>query len=396
MTCRSERQHPIPAARQEEALTLDEARQHARGILPGVAPWPESQEPETVWGIEADASFPVPELVLFVFRRLLDVEPYGPGEKMRWGVAFRYRGRGFAFEYRKFGLRLLFETGPEEEARAITGDLLDRTQRAVRTAENVLEAVAQDEAHHGSVAVANLYGKLHGAYAFFRRKARDSYRAPPPGPKRDRRGRQYWPFMQSQREGGYFASAMMDAYFSALEHLAVIAFAFSDRDASGGQLLDFLGLSLSDKLKEFLSPHEDPVARRELEELRELRETWRNPLAHGGIGKGVGSLFFHIPGVGTVPARLTGVKNSIHFHPIVPLTQETFERVCRRFDHLDLYLSRRSPWRQALAWARSGLDVAFDPNHRAEYRAAAANRTLLREFIEVTSHIADNHANMDY
>lgn len=377
-------------------MTLEEARKHARGILPSITAWPEDHAPETAWSRSAQDLFPVPELVLFVFRYLLDVEPYGPWEKMRWGVRFLYRGRGFAFELRKFGLALVHEVGPEEEVRTLTEDLLDRTQRAVRMAENVLEAVALDEAQHGSVAVANLYGKLRDAYVFFRRKARDSFRAPPPGPKRDRRGREYWPFMQNEREGGYFASAMMDAYFSTLEHLAVIAFAFSDKDASEGRLLDFLGLSLSDKLKEFLSPHEDPVARRELEELRELRETWRNPLAHGGIEKGVGSLFFHIPGVGTVPARLAGVKNSIHFHPIVPLAQETFERVCRGFDHLDLYLSRRSPWRPALAWARCGLNVAFDPNYRAKYRAAAADRTLLREFITVMSRIADDHTNMDY
>jgi hypothetical protein len=377
-------------------LTLDEARKHASGILPGVTPWPEDHAPEKAWSREADALFPVPELVLFVFRYLLDVEPYGPWEKMRWGVAFLFRGRAFAFELRKFGLTLVHEAGPEEEVRTFTRDLLDRTHRAVQMAENVLEAVAQDEARQGAVAVANLYRKLHDAYVFFRRKARDSFRAPTPGPKRDRRGREYWPFMENEREGGYYASGMMDAYFSNLEHLAVIAFAFSERDASDGRLLDFLGLSLSDKLKELLSPHEDPVARRELERLRELRETWRNPLAHGGIEKGVGSLFFHIPGVGTVPARLTGVKNSIHFHPIVPLAQETFERVCRAFDHFDLFLSRRSPWRPALAWARTGLNVAFDPKYRARYRAASADRTVLREFIRVMCRIADDHTNMDY
>lgn len=315
---------------------------------------------------------------------------------MRWGVSFLYRGRGFAFELRKFGLTLVHEVGPDEDVRTVTEDLLDRTQRVVRMAENVLQAVAQDEARHGSVAVANLYGKLRGSYVFFRRKARESFRAPPPGPKRDRRGREFWPFMQNEREGAHFASAMMDTYFSTLEHLAVIAFAFSDREASEGRLLDFLGLSLADKLKELLAPHQDAVARRQLEQLRELRETWRNPLAHGGIEKGVGSLFFHIPGIGMVPARLTGVKNSIHFHPVVTLVQETFERVCLGFDRFDLFLSRRSPWRAALAWARSGLNVAFGPEYRAKYRAAAADRAVLREFIEGMSRIADDHTNMDY
>lgn len=381
--------------REHRPLTLDEARQHVRGILPSVTPWPDEHNPDTEWFRPDETLFPVPELVLFVFRDLLGVDRYGPWEKMRWGVNFLYGGRGFAFELRKFGLTLVHETAPEEVVRPLAQDLLDRTQRAVRVAESVLEAVARDSAEHGEVAVANLYGKLRSAYVFFRRKARDSFRAPSPGPILDRRGREYWPFMQNEREGGYFASAMMDAYFSTLEHLAVIAFAFSDRDASQGRLLDFLGLSLSDKLRELLRPHQDAVARRHLEQLRELRETWRNPLAHGGIERGVGSLFFHIPGVGTVPARLTDVKNSIHFQ-YVPLAGDTFESVCRGFDHFDLFLSRRPPCRAALAWARSGLNVAFDPEYRAQYRAAAADRTALREFIQVMSRIADDHTNMDY
>jgi hypothetical protein len=376
-------------------LTLEEARQHARGILPSIAPWPDGHNPDTKWVRPAEELFPVPELVLFVFRDLLGVERYGPWEKMRWGVCFIYRGRGIALELRKFGLTLVHEAGPDEEVRPLVQDLLDRTQRAVRVAENVLDSVAHEAAERGAVAVANVYRKLRDAYVFFRRKARDSFAAPPPGPQRDRRGREFWPFMQNEREGGYFASAMMDAYFSTLEHLAVIAFAFSERNASEGRLLEFLGLSLADKLKELLSPHEDPVARRELEQLRELRETWRNPLAHGGIEKGVGSLFFHIPGVGTVPARLTGVTNSIHFN-ITPLAPETFESVCRGFDHFDLYLSRRSPWRPALAWGRSGLNVVFDAEYRDRYRAAAAaDRSVLRDLINLMGRIADDHTNMD-
>jgi hypothetical protein len=90
------------------------------------------------------------------------------------------------------------------------------------------------------------------------------------------------------------------------------------------------------------------------------------------------------------------VKNSIHFHPVVPLAQEMFERVCRGFDHFDLFLSRRSPWRPALAWARTGLNVAFDPKYRARYRAASVDRTELRAFIRVMCRIVDDHTNMGY
>jgi hypothetical protein len=377
-------------------MNVEEARRHVRGILPNVTSMPGDFAVPRGWMEPDQDMFPVPELVLFVFRDLLGLRRYGPMEKMRWGVAFLFNGLGFAFEYRKFGLTLVHEDRPGGEAQGAVADLLDRTRRAVRVAERVLESTAQTAAAAGEVAVANQYRSLRDAYRFFRRKARDAYRAPDPEPTRDAKGRVVsFPFMQQEREGGYFSSAMMDAYFSTLEHLAVIAFAFSGDDASEGGLLDFLSCSLSDKLKKLLSPHVDSRAKRELELLRDVRETWRNPLAHGGIERGVGSLFFHVPGLGTMPARLSGVRNSIHFH-LTPVAQETFESVCRRFDRFDLFLSARKEWVFALAWGRTGLPVRFDQQGRAEYQAASGDRAALEELITETAHWADYHANMEY
>lgn len=374
----------------------DEARRHVAGILPNVVPIPDDFAAPRAWSEPGPDMFPVPELVLFVFRDLLGIEGYGPFEKMRWGVAFLFNRHGFAFEYRKFGLTLAHEDKPGREAAALIEDLLDRTRRAVRVAERVLESSAQAAAATGEVAVANHYRSLRDAYRFFRRRARDAYGAPDPEPTRDAQGRIVsFPFMQQEREGGYFSSAMMDAYFSTLEHLAVIAFAFSGKDVTGGRLLDFLSCSLSDKLKKLLSPHTDARAKRELELLRDVRETWRNPLAHGGIEKGVGSLLFRVPGLGTVPAGLSGVRNSIHFH-LTPVAPETFESVCRRFDRFDLFLSTRMPWIPALAWGRTGLSVRFDQQGRAEYRAASTNRAALKGLIIETARWADYHSNMEY
>ena len=53
--------------------------------------------------------FPLPQLLHFGFTRLLDLQTYGPEEKLLWGICFDYCGGMFGFEHRKFGLRVRCE-----------------------------------------------------------------------------------------------------------------------------------------------------------------------------------------------------------------------------------------------------------------------------------------------
>src|SRR6266436_5127269 len=104
-------------------MTLDEARRHAAGLFaelrsPAASSLVEvgRREGEGLGFLEqlnamTPPGFPFPELLAFGFTQLLNVPTYGPGEKLLWGVRFRFKGVDFAFEYRKFGLRLLCDPG---------------------------------------------------------------------------------------------------------------------------------------------------------------------------------------------------------------------------------------------------------------------------------------------
>lgn len=47
--------------------------------------------------------------------------------------------------------------------------------------------------------------------------------------------------------------------------------------------------------------------------LRDIKERIRNPFAHGGTENDRGSIYCHIPGVGTIPGNMSRTKNSAHF-----------------------------------------------------------------------------------
>ncbi len=80
--------------------------------------------------------FPLPELILFGFTELLGLTPYGPEEKVRWGFEFEFRGAIFAFELRKFGLRLICEQAYVDAP--VVSEVLGRTRGLMNVVENYL------------------------------------------------------------------------------------------------------------------------------------------------------------------------------------------------------------------------------------------------------------------
>jgi hypothetical protein len=64
-----------------------------------------------------------------------------------------------------------------------------------------------------------------------------------------------------------------------------------------------------------------------LDRLHEVSETYRNTYGHGGFDKEGGSIYFHVPDVGALPARLTDVRDSPHFD-VIPVGSLDFEELC--------------------------------------------------------------------
>ena len=194
------------------------------------------------------------------------------------------------------------------------------------------------------------------------------------------------------REGGSIATAAVDAYFSSLEHLFVIAAAFIPTALEVDGLGGVLNAKWGERARRVIDLS-DAAAKKIYDRLFDIREDWRNPLAHGGFHVGGASLHFHLPGVGALPVRLRrtpdGVKAGFQLH------QQSFAEICATFDEFDRQL-RTGPTRHAVRWAESGLDVAFDRASLDEYRAATTSDEGVERLIDRENYLHDMHANMDY
>ena len=339
--------------------------------------------------------FPIPDLVFFGLTQLLDLPFYGPEEKMRWGVAFEFRGAIFAFELRKFGLRFLCEPA-NLDSRLVT-EVLGRARGLTDVVESYLaDELVPNALASGQVTVPNLYSQLDRRYLFLRAKALDAYAQPPPAPESGvSKGGSRWTRFDAgrpEREGGALATAAVDAFFSRSEFFFVVASAMREAPMVDGGLQAILMAGWQDRARLLLDLR-DPATKGLYDELVAIREEWRNPLAHGGLHVGGASLYFHVPGVAALPFRLRRTPGGVKAR--FRLNEESFESILRVFDRFDDALSV-GPLRFAKKWAESGLDVAFDEKSLSEYRGAMESDAVFGEYIEYMSGMADMHANMDY
>lgn len=368
-----------------------------------------SQVPERTWSAEtihrpARAEFPVPELLLFALRDVLGFPWTGHEEKVRWSVHCLFTNVPVSLELRKFGFTICYPKDATIDVARLCGQL----HVAVKLAEQWLQPFAQKQVEAGAVTIPNRYSEFDRRYCFFREHADAAYQqaATPPAGENAADGKEglaafdglakSWNHMMRNRtEGFYYSTAMIDAFFSRLEHQFVLLLAFRGSPLANGALKAFLAMSWDEKLKALIDVDADKDAQKVYARLKQLKERIRNPFAHGGVENDGGSLFIHIPFVGALPANFTQIRNSVQFN-FIPVEEDDHRSACEAFDSLDVTL-RSGPLAAAQSFVEASIDASFDAESLATYaRIGAAAAEEREEYFDGWHYEHDRHANMDY
>jgi hypothetical protein len=350
------------------------------------------------------AEFPVPDLVLFGLRNVLGFSWSGPEEKVRWSVYGMFTGVLVSFEMRKFGFTICVVKGANIDFKRLCGQL----QVAVKHVEGWLAPLAELQAMEGNVTIANRHNEFDSRYRFFRGLADQSYRRADKKPrsnvKRKTKDELSAVFgdltanlnhmMRAKTQAFYYSTAMVDAFFSRLEHMLVLLRAFCGTPLRNGELTGFLSMTWDDKLKALVDVDE-PAVQRLYSGLKRIKERVRNPFAHGGVENDGGSLFVHIPTVGAMPANFTQIRDSVRFN-FIPVDKDDHSSACAVFDGFEKEI-REGPLNGAYSLVASGVDPSFAAEQLATYKQVAEGAAEERE--EWCRHWHDEndrHANMDY
>ncbi|WP_313197178.1 hypothetical protein [Rhizobium sp.] len=355
--------------------------------------------------------FPVPELVLFMMRNVMEWQWSGTGEKVRWTVYGSFKGFPVFFEHRKFGFAIGMKGGDAKDRQR----LINQLKNALRHVETFLAPIAKHQVSLGQASIANRYSEFESRYRFFRENADKAYakasrkpRKSRPKPSGENEGKSDKDlvtdfvsdmtagmnrmFMANQ-EGFYYSTAMVDAYFSLLEHRLVLLRAFTGKPLAEGELLEFLGGKWDVKLNQIVS--DAALSGAHLGKMRDIKERIRNPFAHGGFENDGGSIFFHMPNVGAIPTNFSRFGNSVRFS-FIPIEQADHAELCAIFDGLDELLTTGALERPHRLMD-AGVDPAYDQFYIKKIHAAVAGSDEdMEDFLERWSREWMMHANMDY
>lgn len=373
-----------------------------------MAPFSRRDDAGDIWSgakiiaIDRD-DLPVPSLVLFVLTRTMGLVDLGMHEKTRWHVPFGFRGHRVTLALQKFGMRMYIDVakGSGESAQAIADDVVRSLKKVIRIVEKTtLADIAGQQLADANVTIANQSGRLRAMYEHFREQASAAFAAsqlPPETPEAEEGAGAFFAAVGDrigqEQSGAWETIAAVNAYFSLLEHEMVLLFAFADQDPSDGALQTFIGERWGLKFKRLFGVS-DRSTKHVYEALHAIAETYRNPYSHGGFEKGSAALWFHVPGVAAMPARLSDYRDSPHFE-VFPVQPDSFDKICATLDGTEQWL-RQGIHAHAFDWIDSGLDISFDAETRENYRDLAADAERRQAEIDHRSHLVERAANMDF
>lgn len=339
----------------------------------------------------------LPYMAFLTFILLLNFKYYGKEEKVAWSIPFIYKEKPFVIYHQKFGFRVA-SINDEKNTTDLAREMLRQLTRGIKIADGLLKPIVENDVKNGDISVVNKHYILYDSYSFFRAKAKEKFKKSEIKPQKGGLHQLTNVFNRSakyERQGFYYTTAMLDAFYSWLEHVLVLLVPFCEFKKNEDDIENLISADWTRKFNRVLKPDEDKDAHRLYNELWEIKENYRNTLAHGFFDKTRGSILVHTPVVGAIPICLSSYSNTIYYNSFHPITKDIFPKICKAFDKTEKFL-RTKKFPQPFAIIESGLDIRFDDKGLAEYKDVIRTPEETNSFIEVMSGIADDAINMDW
>lgn len=348
-----------------------------------------------------------PFIVFLMFKVIKGYPNLGMFEKILWEIPICYKGVQLVLAHKKFGFTISANQ-KKENYESIAHEAMAAIHKAIPFTEALVNPIIHEKVNQGNVTIESKYTKMRNRYLFFREKAlhgntsdteKLSALKAESGIANFKDGESYQAHfdLMSRYSSAktYYLLAMIDAYFSLLEHISILLLPFVKEIKIKEIKLDhFMGLTWKAKLRTVLQYKTNKSALRYLEILDEIKEQIRNPASHGDYYKNGSSFYVHISGTGAIPFTLTQAKQNFKFSE----SGKTFisiENIVKHFDDFDQYLETANTC-FGMMYIKKNLPVAFDSKSVATCRRRIRTEKSTKRFIADSIREIENAMNMDW
>lgn len=332
---------------------------------------------------ERELDFP-PELIELLFSSTLKFPRCEGTEKTVWTIFFLYRDIDCSFELKNIGLRLFLRSDQADKKSLATAaeEIVTKTTSALLLLEQEsLIPGGLKLIKKGKFTMENQYVNMYAMYRYFRTQAQKIYAKIN---KKSREAKNISALFKEtalmSQHGFYNSLAMMDAYFSSLEHLLVLVLPFTDPGPKPSQLFKILAMNWEEKFQLLFDIQQNATAGKHFDRLRTLRKKFHSFYAHGDIEKKDAHIYFHATEIGKTPVQLIGtaLETDLDF---LRLEKVAFEDACRLFDDVDQWLLTEKT-RFGVMFAQRGFRVSFDNKSRNLYLKAMESEESFKKMLK--------------
>ncbi|MGN7986468.1 hypothetical protein ACTJKC_03950 [Pedobacter sp. 22226] len=301
--------------------------------------------------------------------------------------------------HRKFGFQFTsFQKGAN--LTKLAKEAIKNIDNAIPFAEQLFQEEIKQKVIDGRISLSNEYRPIKERYDFFRRKAAAIYKKMNfPTPTGDALRDYEMLIMQNlltPPEASFYTVAMLDAFFSLLEHSLVLIIPFLNHGfPENNNLEQFIGMNWKGKYQYVFSKSDPKTVAHQLNALIDIKEEYRNPISHGHFHKNGNSFNVHMENLGAIPMSLSKNRGNLSYGFKLPGDKE-FKQICNVLDCFDDFIAKNKETKYGIQYIKTGFIVAFDKSSHEKYMDAMSSEKAFGNFLDYTSYQIESSANMDW
>ncbi len=222
---------------------------------------------------------PPPYIVFIIFVYLKKYSFGGQWEKVNWEIPIKYKNVPMMLAHKKFGFQILTYSGVSKDNQ-IAVEALNKIKKAIPIAEKLIQPTIKSLVDSGKITISNDYYQLRSRYEYFRNEAESHLL------NNEKEDFDFSSFqdhltalnswLQQKNKGANYAFAMIDSFFSLLEHVLVLIKPFITISETEAELSKFVGQYWGDKYKKLFDITKGGLPKVHYDALYEVKERYRN------------------------------------------------------------------------------------------------------------------------